>query len=150
MTEAVKDGDTIRVAYIGKFENGDVFDISEGGLPLRLTVGSGSMVQGFENALIGMREGEKKTVTLSPDEGYGIRSDDLVFDISKEGIPADMALEVGKVIQLTHPSGEKMPGMISDIGDGVVTVDANHPLAGKRLVYDIEVVETGLYTDPAD
>jgi peptidylprolyl isomerase len=144
MTEAIKAGDTIRVAYIGKFENGDVFDTSEGKSPLEFTVGSGNIIQGFEDAVIGMREGEKKTVTLAPDEGYGVRSDDLVFDISKNSIPAGLELEVGKMIQLTNQSGQKMPGVVSDIGDGVVTIDANHPLAGKNLVFDIEVVEAGL------
>jgi len=144
MTEAIKAGDTIRVAYTGKFENGDVFDTSEGKSPLEFTVGSGNIIQGFENAVVGMREGEKKTVTLAPDEGYGVRSDDLVFDISKNSIPAGLELEVGKMIQLTNQSGQKMPGVVSDIGDGVVTIDANHPLAGKNLVFDIEVVEAGL------
>lgn len=147
MAQSVKAGDTVCVAYTGKFENGDVFDTSEGKPPLRFTVGSGNIIQGFENAVIGMREGEKKTVTIPPDDGYGLRNDDLVFDISRKGIPAEMELEVGKVIQLTNQSGQKIPGIISNIGDAAVTIDANHPLAGKNLVFDIEVVETGLEAD---
>lgn len=140
MTQAVKPGDKIRVAYTGKLENGDVFDASEKGTPLEFTVGEGQLIQGFDEAVVGMHLGEKKNINIPPDEGYGIRNDDLIFDIPRENIPTDMALEVGKVIQLTNQSGQKIPGIISTIGDTAVTIDANHPLAGKTLVFDIEIV----------
>jgi peptidylprolyl isomerase len=144
MTQAIKAGDTIRVAYTGKFENGDVFDASEKGAPLEFTVGEGRVIQGFDEAVVGMREGEKKTINVSPDEGYGIRNDDHMFDIPNKDISEDMALTVGKAIQVTNKSGQKIPGIISSIGDTAVTIDANHPLAGKNLIFDIEVVETVL------
>ena len=147
MTQAIKTGDTVRVDYTGKFENGEVFDTSEKGAPFEFTVGEGRLIQGFEAAVVGMHEGEKKTVNISPDEGYGIRNDDLMFEIPQKNIPDDMELTVGKVIQLTNQSGQKIPGVISNIDDAVVTIDANHPLAGKKLVFDIAVVETGLETD---
>ena len=141
MTQAIKVGDTICVAYTGKFENGEVFDASKKGKPLEFTVGEGQLIQGFDEAVVGMYEGGEKTVNISPDEGYGIRDDSLVFEIPKKSIPDDMGLEIGKVIQLTNQSGQKVPGTISNIGDTAVTVDANHPMAGKNLVFDIKIVE---------
>lgn len=141
MTRAIETGDTIRVAYIGKFENGKVFDASKKGQPLEFTVGEGQVLQGFDEAVVGMVVGEKKTLNISPDEGYGIRDDSLVFEIPKKSIPDDMGLGIGKVIQLTNQSGQKIPGTISNIGHTAVTVDTNHPMAGKNLVFDIEIVE---------
>lgn len=147
MSETVKSGDTIRVNYTGKFESGEVFDSSEGGDPIKFTVGGGQLLDGFQRAAIGMKVGEKKTVTLPPAEAYGERSDENFVEIPKEAIPDDMPLTVGMQVPLNDPSGKPVLATVDDIGDEVVRMDINHMLAGATLVFDIEIVETGLTPD---
>ena len=147
MTKAVAPGDTIRVHYTGKFESGDLFDSSEGREPLKFTVGTGQLVKGFDDAVVGMIPGEKKTVTVTPKEGYGERREDHVVDFPKANVPEDMKLEVGMVVQMSDQSGSPIPVIITEILEDVVKMDVNHPLAGKTLVFDVEIVETGLEPD---
>ena len=147
MTEAIKSGDTICVNYTGRFEDGEVFDTSEGRTPLKFTVGAGQLIKGFDNAVIGMITGDKKTVTIFPEDGYGVRRDDHVIDLPKANIPEEMNPEVGMQVQLSSPAGHPIPAVVADILDDVIRVDANHPLAGKTLVFDIEITETGLEPD---
>lgn len=147
MTKAIAAGDTISVHYTGRLEDGDVFDSSEGRSPLKFTVGAGQLIRGFDDAVVGMVPGEKKTVTVSPEEGYGERREDHVVDFPKANIPADMNLEVGMVVQMSDQSGRPIPVIVAEIGDDVVKMDVNHPLAGKTLSFDIEIVETGLEPD---
>jgi len=147
MTKAVAPGDTIRVHYTGKFESGDLFDSSEGREPLKFTVGTGQLVKGFDDAVVGMIPGEKKTVTVTPKEGYGERREDHVVDFPKANVPEDMKLEVGMVVQMSDQSGRPIPVIITEILEDVVKMDVNHPLAGKTLVFDVEIVETGLEPD---
>ena len=144
MTKAIAPGDTISVHYTGKFESGDLFDSSEGREPLKFTVGAGQLVKGFDDAVVGMAVGEKKTVTVSPKEGYGERREDHVVDFPKANIPQDMKLEGGMIVQMSDQSGRPIPVIVTEILDDVVKMDVNHPLAGKTLVFDIEIVETGL------
>ena len=147
MTKAIVTGDTISVHYTGRFEGGDVFDSSEGRPPLKFTVGAGQLVKGFDDAVVGMVAGDKKTINISPEEGYGERREDHVVDFPKANVPEDMKLEIGMTLQMSDQSGRPMPVVVEEILDDVVKLDVNHPLAGKTLEFDIEVVETGLEPD---
>jgi len=148
MTKAIATGDTISVHYTGRLENGDVFDSSEGREPLKFTVGTGQLIKGFDNAVVDMASGEKKTVIISPEEGYGERREDHVVDFPKANVPSDMTLEVGMIVQMSDQSGRPIPVIVTEILDDVVKMDVNHPLAGKTLEFDIEIVETGLEPEP--
>lgn len=150
MTKAIAPGDTISAHYTGRIENGDVFDSSEGRSPLKFTVGAGQLIKGFDDAVVGMAPGERKTVTIPPEEGYGERREDHVVDFPRANIPADMKLEIGMVLQMSDRSGRPIPVVLTEIHDDVVKLDVNHPLAGKTLVFDIEIVETGLDPDGPD
>jgi len=147
MTTAIQSGDTISVHYTGKLENGEVFDSSEGGDPLKFTVGTGQLIKGFDTAVTGMKVGEKVTANIPPDEGYGQHSDEYIIEMPKAGIPEDMEIEKGLQIHLQDQNGQPVPGIIHEILDEVVKVDVNHPLSGKTLVFDIEIVEVGLEAD---
>jgi len=144
MTEAVKSGDTIAVDYTGKFESGDVFDSSEGKQPLTFTVGAGMLIKGFDQAVIGMKKGESKTVTVPPDMGYGPRDENAMVDIPRSQFPQDMPLTEGLELQLQNPAGQPVPARVASISETNVTMDVNHFLAGKTLVFDITIAETGL------
>jgi len=144
MTKAIEAGDTISVHYTGRLEDGDVFDSSEGRAPLVFTVGAGQIIKGFDDAVVDMVPGEKKRVTVSPEEGYGERREDHVVDFPKANIPQDMEIETGQVVQMTDQSGRPIPVVVTEILHDVVKLDVNHPLAGKTLVFDIEIVEAGL------
>ena len=138
MSEA-QQGHTAKVHYTGRLEDETVFDTSREGDPLQLELGEEQVIQGFENAVLGMSPGEEKTVTLSPEEAYGPRREDLVFDLNRERLPEDP--ERGQQLQLQHPSGTTIPVTIVEVNDDNVTVDANHVLAGRTLVFDIELID---------
>ena len=149
MSDPVKAGDTIKVNYTGRFENEEVFDTSEGHEPLKFTVGAGQLIQGFDDAIVGMNVGDKKTVTIEPEQGYGVRNEDMIVELPKDTVPEEMVLEVGMQLQLMDDRGNPVPAVVAEILEDVVKMDVNHPLAGKTLIFDIEVVETGLTPDPA-
>ena len=140
MTQTVKTGDKVSVEYTGKFESGDVFDSSSGREPLTFTIGEGQVIPGFDNAVKDMSIGETKTVTVPPDEGYGNRRDDLMISMPKTNAPPDLNLETGMVVQLTDNSGNPVPATITSIEEENVILDINHPLAGRTLIFDIELV----------
>ena len=144
MSEAIKSGDTIAVDYTGKFENGDVFDSSEGRQPLTFTVDTGMLIKGFDQAVIGMKKGESKTVTIPPEMGYGPRDEEAMDEIPRAQFPQDMSLTEGLELQLQNPAGQPVPARIASINETNVTMDVNHFLAGKTLVFDISIAETGL------
>ncbi|MCF8069669.1 MAG: peptidylprolyl isomerase [Desulfobacterales bacterium] len=144
MSEAVQNGDTISVHYTGKLENGEVFDSSKGRDPLKFTVGKGMLIKGFDTAVVDMKPGEKKSVSISPDEGYGLSIDDFILAIPKTGFPEDFNFEVGAQLGLPTQDGQTVPAKIVELNDDTITVDANHPLAGKTLIFDIEIAEVGL------
>ena len=144
MTEAIKSGDTIAVDYTGKLENGDVFDSSEGREPLTFTVGAGMLIKGFDQAVLGMKKGESKTVTIPPEEGYGPRNEEAVVDIPRMHIPDDLPLKEGVEVQLQDPSGRPVPARVAEINEDHVKMDINHFLAGETLVFDITIADTGL------
>lgn len=148
MTETIQSGDTIAVDYTGKLENGEVFDSSQGREPLTFTVGAGMLIKGFDQAVMGMKKGESKTVTIAPEEGYGPRNDDAFVDIPRAHIPEDLPLEEGLEVQLQDPNGQPVPARVAEISEASVKMDVNHFLAGKTLVFDITIADTGL-TPPA-
>ena len=131
----VQEGDTIAVQYTGKLESGEVFDSSVGGDPLVFTVGSEQLIDGFDRAVLGLAVGESITVVLPPDQAYGERSDEYVLDFPLENAPEGLA--VGDQVQLSNGA----PATVVAIGTDTVTIDANSPLAGETLTFDIEVVE---------
>ena len=139
--EHVKEGDVVRVHYTGKLTSGEEFDSSVGREPLEFTVGAGMMIKGFDDAMPGMAIGEKKTINISPDEAYGEKSEDAIIEFPKENIPADMKIEPGMAFQLSNHDGSRFPVVVIEVKDDVIVLDANHALAGKELVFDIELVE---------
>ena len=137
----VKVGDAVKVHYTGKLEDGEEFDSSIGREPLAFTVGAGQMIKGFDAALPGMEIGDKKQVNITALDGYGERSEEAMIDFPKENIPADMKLELGMTLTLTNQEGQPFPVVVLEIKEESIVLDANHFLAGKALVFDIELVE---------
>lgn len=144
MTEAIQSGDTIAVDYTGKLESGDVFDSSEGKQPLTFTVGKGMLIKGFDQAVVGMKKGESKTVTIPSEMGYGPRDEGAMVDIPRAQFPEEMELKKGLNLRLQDPSGNPVSATVANVSDESVTMDTNHFLAGKTLVFDITIAETGL------
>ncbi len=134
-------GDTVKVHYTGKFSNGEIFDTSQNKSPLELTIGEGKFLPAFEQAIIGMEEGDKKTITLTPDQGYGEYNDDLVADFNKDQLPENMEIHLGDILQLQDNHGHIFNVEVIEVGETQFKVDANHPLAGKDLTFEIELVE---------
>ncbi len=137
----VKEGDVVRVHYTGKLTSGEQFDSSAGREPLEFTVGAGQMIKGFDAAMPGMEVGEKKTINISAEDGYGPKNEDAVIEFPKEHVPADMKLEPGMQLTLSDPNGNPVPVIVIEVKDEVVILDANHFLAGEELVFDVELVE---------
>jgi len=135
----VKKGDRIKVEYEGKLADGMVFDSSEDGGPLEFVVGAGEVIQGFEDAVIGMEVGEDATVTLEPIDAYGEPAEDLIVKIPKEQFPD--GLEVDTMVLIEDDAGKKFPAQIVAIDKETVTFDLNHPLAGKQLTFSIRILE---------
>jgi peptidylprolyl isomerase len=134
-------GNQVSVHYTGTFEDGEVFDSSQDRGPLSFEVGAGQMIQGFDQAVLGMKQGETKKITLAPEEAYGPRNEELLIDIPSAQFPEDMKLEVGMMLQLTNQAGQPVPATVAGISAESVKMDVNHPMAGKTLVFDIEIVE---------
>jgi peptidylprolyl isomerase len=139
--QKAKQGDKVKVHYTGKLLNGEQFDSSTGREPLEFTVGAGQMIKGFDDAIPGMAVGDKKTINIAPEHAYGEKNEDAIIEFAKENIPADMKLEVGMQLQLRNQEGHPIPVTITEIKDDVIVLDANHMLAGKELIFDIELVE---------
>lgn len=137
----VKSGDTVKVHYTGTLEDGTQFDSSMGSDPLQFTIGSGQLIPGFESCVLGMAVGEKQKVTLPPDQAYGEKREDLILTIDRGQLPSDTEPKVGLVLQAQQQDGSVVNMTITEVGEATVTVDANSPLAGKTLIFDIELVE---------
>lgn len=136
-----KEGDTVRVHYTGKLEDGTVFDTSGERAPLEFTIGDGQIIPGFEKAVVGMEPGETKTARLSPEEAYGPRRDDMTLTVDRAQFPEEINPEPGQQLQVQQPDGRAAVVVVSDVTDSTVTLDANHPLAGQPLTFDIRLVE---------
>lgn len=139
MAEAKK-GDKVSVHYTGKLEDDTVFDSSTGGDPLSFEIGSGQIIPGFEKGVIGMAPGDSKTVDIAPDQAYGPYRDDQIIEVSAEKLPDDIDPEVGQRLQVQQQNGETAVVTVKEVTDDAVKLDANHPLAGKKLTFDIELV----------
>jgi len=139
--QQVKKGDTIKVHYHGKLVDGTTFDSSEGREPLEFEVGSGMVIPGFDDGVTGMSIGEKKTVQIPADEAYGPLQEDMILEFPKDKFPADMVPEEGMQLSMNNGQGQEFQVLIKEIKEEVVVLDANHPLAGKDLIFDLELVE---------
>ena len=142
MTE-VKTGDLVRIHYTGTLADGSRFDSSEGREPLQFTVGSGQIIPGLDRALPGMKTGERKTVTIAPEDAYGPRQEGAAQDVPRDSIPAEIPLEIGTALQMRTPTGQSINVTVAAVRDTTVTLDANHPLAGEELTFDFEIVGIG-------
>ena len=137
----VKEGDLVRVHYTGTLISGEKFDSSEGREPLEFTVGAGQMIKGFDAAMPGMTVGEKKTINIAPADAYGEKNEDAIIEFPANQVPADMKLEIGMQLQLSDQAGNPIPVVVAEIKQDVIVFDANHFLAGKELIFDVELVE---------
>ncbi len=137
----VKAGDTVQLHYTGTLLDGTTFDSSEGRDPLQFEVGSGQIIPGLDVAIPGMKVGDKKIVKIGADDAYGQPNPEMRQAVPREGIPAEIPLEVGIQLQMQTPDGQAMPVTVVEVDEATVTLDANHPLAGKDLQFDIELVK---------
>jgi len=136
-----KNGDKVKIHYTGKLEDETVFDSSVEREPLEFTVGDGKIIPGFERAVVGMAPGESKTVTISPDMAYGMHRNDLVVDVERERVSDKLELKIGGFVQIRQRDGGVIQAKVTGMSESKVTLDANHPLAGKDLTFDIKLVE---------
>jgi peptidylprolyl isomerase len=135
-----KHGDTVRVHYTGSFEDGTVFDSSDGQDPLEFTIGAGQVIPGVEQAVVGMAQGEKKRETIAPARGYGDRRQELVFTVERDQLPPGNDVKVGDLLQVGFGDGRTAAVQVTGLDGASVTLDANHPLAGRTLLFDLELV----------
>jgi FKBP-type peptidyl-prolyl cis-trans isomerase 2 len=136
-----KSGDKVKVHYHGKLTNGETFDTSNGREPLEFEIGTGMVIKGFDDGVTGMAIGDKKTITIPSDEAYGPRNPEMVIDVPKDRFPPDMELEIGMPLAMSNGSGQPFQVTVVEIKEDSVLLDANHPLAGMDLVFDLELVE---------
>lgn len=133
-------GDCVTVHYTGRLIDGTEFDSSTGSEPLEVTLGSGGVIPGFERAIIGMETGESRTVTIPVEDAYGAPVDELVLSVPRNRLPNDLTPEIGMQLQMQRTDGGVVDVVISTLDDQNVTLDANHPLAGQSLIFDIQLV----------
>ena len=142
MSEA-KQGDTVKVHYTGRLDDGSEFDSSLERQPLEFVIGQGQIIPGFEQAVVGMSQGDTKTVEIAPEQAYGPRHDEAIQEIPKSALPETIqeSLQVGMQLQANDPNGRPLMLTVTDIAEENITVYANHPLAGQALIFDLELVE---------
>lgn len=140
---AAKAGDTVKIHYTGTLDDGTQFDSSAGREPLEFTVGTGQVIPGFDQAVEGMAVGESKTVNIEPENAYGPRHEQMIQEVPKSALPPDLQPEVGMGLQAQGPDGQNLQLTVTEVAEESITVDGNHPLAGKALNFDIELVHIG-------
>ncbi len=140
MTQA-KTGDTVRIHYSGRLDDGTQFDSSAGRDPPQFTIGEGTIIPTLEEAIVGMAVGDTDTVNIAAEDAYGPRREEAVQTIERSMIPEEVELSVGGQVQATAPNGQQLVLTVVEMTDASVTLDANHPLAGQDLTFDIELVE---------
>ena len=138
--QKAKKGDTVKVHYTGKLENGEVFDTSYEREPIEFELGAGRMLSGFENAAIGMAVGEKKNIEIAAKDGYGLYREDMLVVLDRDEVPVKFKLVEGMVLQLRAEDGNAMTVTVKELTDDKITLDGNHSLAGKDLFFDMELV----------
>jgi peptidylprolyl isomerase len=136
-------GDTVRVHYTGRLTDGTIFDSSMQREPLEFTLGEGGMIAGFEHAVVGMSPGQSKTETIPSEQAYGPHRSELLIDVERQHLPPDLQPHVGQQLQMTRPNGVVVTVVVTAVSISQVTLDANHPLAGKDLIFDITLVDIG-------
>ena len=137
----VKSGDTVQVHYKGTLKSGELFDSSEGREPLEFTVGSGQVINGFDTAVVDMEPGETKTVNIPVDQAYGERTQDALISVPRSEFPADITPEIGQELQMSDDQGHIFPVIVAGVEADTVVLDANHPLAGQELTFEINLVK---------
>ena len=140
-TSQATTGDTVLFHYTGSLRDGTVFDSSSGRDPLRVTLGSGQVIRGVDDALTGMAPGQEKTVTIAAEEAYGPHRPELLHEVERAAIPPEVDLEIGPQLEGRDTSGQSLRLTVVDVADSMVTLDANHPLAGQDLRFDLQLVE---------
>lgn len=138
--QQAKNGDTVQIHYTGKLDDGTVFDSSSGREPLTFTLGAGEVIPGFEMAVVGMSIGDAKTERIEADQAYGGHMEEMILVVPRDNMPEEMNPEIGMVVGLPTDEGDHMPAQIVDISEATITIDANHPLAGQALTFDLELV----------
>lgn len=136
-----KSGDVVKVHYTGKFEDGTVFDSSADNGPLQFTLGQGQIIPGFEEVVIGMNTGESRTTIIPADKAYGPYQKEMILEVPRDQFPPDIRLNPGEELELSQPDDKIVVVTITNVNESMVTLDANHPLAGKDLTFDIQLVE---------
>jgi len=136
-----KSGDTVRVHYTGRLDDGTVFDSSAARDPLELTIGSDRLIPGFEQAVVGMNLGESKTVEIPADEAFGPYREELLTEVERSKLPMDIVPEVGQKLNMTDVGGRSTVVTVVEVSESSITIDTNHPLAGEDLTFDIELVQ---------
>ncbi|MBU1706420.1 peptidylprolyl isomerase [bacterium] len=136
-----KKGDTVKVHYTGKLEDGTVFDSSLDREPLQFKIGENAVIEGFEQMVSGLSTGEKKTQTIPAEQAYGLYSEDLLLQVARKELPTELNPQVGQILEGSKQDGEKVSFKVKAVSEETVTLDANHPLAGKNLVFEIELIE---------
>jgi peptidylprolyl isomerase len=139
--QQVKAGDTVKVHYHGRLTDGTTFDSSEGREPLEFEVGGGMVIKGFDEGVMGMAIGDKRTIEIPVQDAYGVKDPQMLMDFPIDRFPAEMKPEVGMRLNMTNGSGQNIPVVIVEVKGDAVILDANHPLAGEDLVFDLELVE---------
>lgn len=139
--QQAQNGDKVKVHYHGKLRSGETFDSSKGREPLEFTVGSGQVIKGFDDGVKGMTPGDKKTVEIPVGDAYGDKEDERIVEFPKNQFPPEMTPEVGMQLMMSDGSGQQLPVVITEVKEESVVLDANHPLAGQDLIFDIELVE---------
>jgi peptidylprolyl isomerase len=136
-----KSGDSVRVHYTGKFSDGEVFDSSVGKDTPQFVIGAGQIIVGFDRAVVGMQPGEAKSVMFGPEEGYGVQQENLVFVVERQTLPAQLSPQIGQRHQIRQGDGSTMAVTVTAVSEENITLDANHPLAGRDLTFEIQLVE---------
>ena len=139
--EQVKSGDKVKVHYHGKLRSGETFDSSQGREPLEFTVGSGQVIKGFDQGVMGMQVGDKRTVEIPVQDAYGVKQDEMIIEFPRNQFPPDMKPEAGMQLMMNNGAGQSFPVTVTEVKEESVILDANHPLAGQDLIFDIELVE---------
>ena len=137
----VKKGDTVKVHYTGKLEDGQIFDSSKEKQPIEFIVGTGNVMPGIEKGVISMESGGTKTIEIPPEEAFGLRREELVVEIEKGQLPDYITPAMGQTLQMQKPDGDHIDLIIIDVNEETITLDANHPLAGHTLFFDLKLVD---------